>query len=871
MKNIFFYDETHMTQLAPCILRGFFTDVKFVLISVICVLFFLLVNINLFAFGNNKLSKNDLIIRFNGDAKIEVGSYYTGLEFHHSYPVPQRFSFFYPIANSIDLSTDYWKRDTTFVMDVGLKFGESKIEWLNNKSFVFDLTPFSVDFFKNDNEKRIEISYAFTKNKPAFVISYSITNRTNQNKTIELYTKQALAFRTSHTYKLSENVNSQIFENGETVFINHNDYETQNACMFIVNGNELPVNVQFFNRKSGSKGFFKESLTKRKFVDAPSLNFVCKKNLKPNERLIVTQIIGTCKSNESKQIVSYLKDNYKKEINGFENAILKKISENLTFKTSDKILDHSVLWSKAILEANKHYIDGNIMPMPCPAEYNFYFTHDVLMTDLAAVNFDIERVKNDMRFIIKLANKEKIIPHAYYWKDSSFVTEFADHDNWNNCWFIIVSAGYLKHSNDKKFLVELYPFIEKALTQALKTKGNDDLMWSFRPDWWDIGKKYGQRSYMTILAIKAIRSFIYLSTVLNKNTDKLFELEQLAKRMTKNLNEKLWREEYGYLMNCSTPDTIDEHYYSGSLLAAHYGLIDGRKITNMIETANKKIVDKKVGVYTVYPMDFDKLGEFWHFAGNEAGDKFYYLNGGIWQHSNSWYALALIADDKKENAAQFIKNVMTIDGIMNGPNGQPAMYEVRNGNFNDPKVYGTIDKPQFMWAAGWYLYSLYYLFGLNDNEWNIEFNPYLLEDQQHCFFDLQINNKLVKVEVARDKLQKIRINGADVNSLIIPNRIKDIKKIELTIGKLETPLLKTTTSVLKSCTFHKRTNEMKIILQAFKGHNNKTVIESQKKPKIITLNGHKLENIKADYTNGEYLTTINFTHENKNDIIRIEY
>ena len=32
---------------------------------------------------------------------------------------------------------------------------------------------------------------------------------------------------------------------------------------------------------------------------------------------------------------------------------------------------------------------------------------------------------------------------------------------------------------------------------------------------------------------------------------------------------------------------------------------------------------------------------------------------------------------------------------MAGPNGQPAMYEVRNGNDNDKTVYGTVDKPKF--------------------------------------------------------------------------------------------------------------------------------------------------------------------------------
>lgn len=815
--------------------------------------------------------KKKLEINFRGDAKIEVGSYFAGLEFHHSYPVPQRFSFYYPVANSIDLSTDYWKRDTTFVMDVGFKFGESKTEWLNNQSLPFELTPFSVDFKKEDIEKTVELSYAFTKNKPAVVISYSIINKTKEAKEVELFTKHALSFRTSHTFKLSDNVSNEVLENGKTVLVSHNDYETQNAMMFIVNGKEQPYDVQFTGLKSTDKDFFKERFAGHKFVGNPSVNFIYKKNLAPGEKLIITQIIGTCKKDEGKHISGYLKSNYENEVKEFENSIIKKIGESSTFLTGDNVLDRSVLWSKAILETNKHYIDGEIMPMPCPAEYNFYFTHDVLLTDLAAVNFDLERVKNDLRFIVKLANTEKIIPHAYYWKDSSFVTEFADHDNWNNFWFIIVAAEYLKHSGDKNYLEELYPYVEKSLTQALKTKGDDDLMWSYRPDWWDIGKRYGQRSYMTILAIKAIRSFSYLSSVLSKDENKLLELERLSDRMTKNLNEKLWFDKYGYLMNCSDPGVLDEHYYSGSLLAAHYGLIDGKKISTMINTADKKIVDKKIGVYTIYPMDLDGLRDYWHFVGNEAGDKYYYLNGGIWPHSNTWYSLALMADGKKEKAAEFIKNVMTIDGIMNGPNGQPAMYEVRNGNFDDPRVYGTIDKPQFMWAAGWYLYSLYHLLGINNNEWNIELDPYLLNGQHNSSFDLSVNGKVVKIEIDKGEFQKTEIDGEKINSLVVPDGIKNAKKIQLSIGKMNEPFVKTSNSVLKSCLFDKKTGVMKIRFEAFKGHGNKTIIVSKRKPKTVSLNGKILKNIIVESIEDGCIITMNFNHENKADLLEIKF
>jgi glycogen debranching enzyme len=213
---------------------------------------------------------------------------------------------------------------------------------------------------------------------------------------------------------------------------------------------------------------------------------------------------------------------------------------------------------------------------------------------------------------------------------------------------------------------------------------------------------------MTILAIKAIEEYNNLSGLLAKNND---SLKVIADNLRTGLDKILWDNNKKYLMNYFEDGTQDTHYYMGSLLAAHFKTISNDKITAMVETAGKKLLDPAIGLYTVYPMDFQNLGDYLKLVGNEAGDPHKYINGGVWPHSNAMYALALIAAGKKQEAAAFIKKTMTIDGIINSPNGQPAMYEYRNSNKDNPAEYGKVDKPQFMWAAGWYLYCIYELYG----------------------------------------------------------------------------------------------------------------------------------------------------------------
>jgi glycogen debranching enzyme len=165
-------------------------------------------------------------------------------------------------------------------------------------------------------------------------------------------------------------------------------------------------------------------------------------------------------------------------------------------------------------------------------------------------------------------------------------------------------------------------------------------------------------------------------------------LSNRASQIIKAITDKLWLDDFQYLMNYYEDKTFDPHYYIGSLLAVHYNVIDTLKQKKLIETAGKKMLDPKVGIYCAYPMDFAGLIDYLKFSGNEAGAPYYYLNGGIWPQGNAWYALALIAVNRHREAANFLRETMTIKGIMTSPRGQPAMYEVRNANRNNPDEYG---------------------------------------------------------------------------------------------------------------------------------------------------------------------------------------
>ncbi|NCS89028.1 MAG: hypothetical protein AUK34_09020 [Ignavibacteria bacterium CG2_30_36_16] len=781
--------------------------------------------------------------------QIEVGGPYVGIEIHKSFPLLNRISFYYPVANSIDISEDYWKRENFRIMSLGLKVGDSPKRLLKNQVYEVSQTPYSVSLVGSESDSEIKIQYEFCKNEPAMVVTYEITNRSMIEKEYEVYTRLETTLRTSHTYKIIESAFTEFQKQSSIIRTNYPFTETGNAQVFVMNAGLQPssftskeeMNNKFKNLDEcwlNTKSPLSGEIIQKEKSGKPVAAFIYKKSLPSNSSIKIIQIVGSSLILEAKAETDFLLKNYQTEVDEYENYILNESVGKNEIVTTDKNIDFTARWSKAVLTTNAHYLDGQIVPMPAQAEYNFYFTHDALLTDLAAVNFDLARVKNDLKYIISLADKDRTIPHAYYWKDSTFKTEFAGTENWNHFWFTLVCASYLRHSGDTKFVQQLYPYIEQSFKTALKNKGNDDLMWSFRPDWWDIGNNFGPRAYMTILAIRALREFNFISAVLNKNSSELKFNENLANRMNKKLVDTLWDNKLNYLISYFEDETKDRHIYMGSLLASHFNLLDDDKNMKLLTTVKEKLLDEKLGIYTLYPMDLHLLVDYMKFVGNEAGDPYHYANGGIWPHGNSWYALALINNGLNKDAFGFIKRTMTLDGIINSPNGQPALYEYRISDKTNPAVYGKIDKPQFLWAGGWYFYTLYNLFGLRENEWNISFSPFIPEEMDLVQLTVNLKGVPVKVNIegSGNSLSSILFDEKEIPSAVVPEDENNLQEINLKLGESQTPYLLSANTLVFSPVYDKETKTLEFELESFEGHSIDLQIVSPTSSENILIN-----------------------------------
>lgn len=239
-----------------------------------------------------------------------------------------------------------------------------------------------------------------------------------------------------------------------------------------------------------------------------------------------------------------------------------------------------------------------------------------------------------------------------------------------------------------------------------------------------------------------------------------------------------------------------------------------------------------------------------------------------------WYALALISIGRNIEAYNFIKRTMSLAGILKSPNGQPAMYEYRNSNPHDPSVYGRIDKPQFLWAGGWYLYVLYHLFGVRENVWNISLDPYLIDEQTGSKMDVMLNNELIRVTISGSGqyTRSIQYDGKDVPSMVIPEEGNVQNRVDIEQGIPSYPYIFSSGSRLGSCRFGNKGISLVADLVAFPGHQTWIKIVSPHELKSVTINKKKMTHDWYSEKKGDvYIINIPFYHKTILDRIEVSF
>ena len=802
---------------------------------------------------------NTLAIPFDGKyGQLEIGGRYVGAEFHNSFPLPSRISFFYPVANSIDLSSDYWYRGFESHPYSLLLSIDGITEAIGTQPWEYEWTPFHAVFKREEQQYRSTMEYRFAEDLPVMIVRIKFVNNTAESKEFRVFTGLSLSLRTSHTFAFKDR-GELLNADTSAIVIGYPDRDTDSTAVFVANAGDVPVKWTGYGIGAMHDGGV--------LVHQPRAMFDYTRVLAPEEEMEIIHIIGSSGIDEWEEIVGNALRRWEESVEAYENRVLEYALDPVFNFDHEKHM-HTFRWSRALLETNRHHIDGAYVPMPCPAEYNFYFTHDMLLTNLGTVMFDVDRVREDLLFLYSLAGEDAVLPHAYYWKDSGYVTEFAGSDNWNHLWFIILLNSYLLHSDDEEIVSLLYPIAVKSL-QLILENYRDGLMYASQPDWWDIGNIYGARAYLTILTIRAVDSFASLAVRIGADETTAAAYLEKSAGMKKELIDKFWDGEAGYLFNMLDEENIDRHYYAGSILAAAFNIPDQDKKQTLLETVRRELLDEHLGVRNVMPADFHELIDVYNFRGMEAGGPYQYINGGVWPQGNAWYALGLLAAGLPDEAESVVRRYMTIHGIMDSPRGQPSFFEYRNADRESVR-YGEIDKPTFLWAGGWYLHVMYRLAGVQDNVWNIAFHPDIPAMFGDVDYSIWNKGALINVNISGDGkyFSRIGYDGDVSNSAVLT---RDVKNLTLERGTPAEPYLSDANCIVRDVRFDQEEAALRVTVGGVNRQISKISVVSPMPLLEATIeDGNILEQVVTG-DNGIYRIELTIGFEKSDSILKFQF
>ena len=114
----------------------------------------------------------------------------------------------------------------------------------------------------------------------------------------------------------------------------------------------------------------------------PEAAFSYEQTLAPGDSLVVVQLIGTGRQREVEAVRRRATATWREGVAAYEQGIRDYVRRKGRFDVADTTLRQTYRLAKALLRADRHYLDGHVVPMPSPAEYNFFFTHDLLVNVL---------------------------------------------------------------------------------------------------------------------------------------------------------------------------------------------------------------------------------------------------------------------------------------------------------------------------------------------------------------------------------------------------------------------------------------------------------------------------------------------------------
>ena len=294
-------------------------------------------------------------------------------------------------------------------------------------------------------------------------------------------------------------------------------------------------------------------------------------------------------------------------------------------------------------------------------------------------------------------------------------------------WFVIGVSQYFKHTQDKEFLKEMFPIVQKCiwLMGAWEFNQKGLIYVPQTGDWADEYIQHGYVLYDQMLYLKALEEYAYLMEIMGEDNKKYIEK---AKKMKNLLQVNFWinhDEEieidntcvyHEILLNRGKKDChVTRPYWMSFFSPVGYGYrFDGvanvfASLFGLANDGQRNLVDDYIADHfqkdteyvipaffpVIHPEDKEWEALQVAFSFSFKNKPFEFHNGGLWPMITGFYVLDLALRGKTELAEYYLNGINTANKKSDKQNEEWGFFEFINGQTHQPQGMKTQG-----WSAG---------------------------------------------------------------------------------------------------------------------------------------------------------------------------
>ena len=388
-------------------------------------------------------------------------------------------------------------------------------------------------------------------------------------------------------------------------------------------------------------------------------------------------------------------------------------------------------------------------------------------------------------------------------------------------WLVYATSEYLKYTSDTEILFEKVPFVvgdvlndyeeEKgvsftfsehdetlyehcrlAIERTLNDLGKHGLPKMGGGDWNDGMNKIGiqglgESVWLGFFFYDLLERFIQITKVYNPNLD-ISRYQEARENLKNHLNKDAWDGEYylrAFFDNGEAVGSASSEECKIDLISQSFSFLSGvvpeERKQSVLDAVEHQLVDKKTGIVKLLTPAFKNSKNYpGYIMDYPVGVR---ENGGQYTHSVAWYIMALLKENRFDDAYEIYQMVNPIQHSKTDKEVETYMvepYVIAADIYSNPDHKGRGGWTWYTGSSGWfYRVGLEYICGFTLRGEELEITPHMPTKWTEIKINYHYLDTIYQIVVSKEEKSKIIVDGKKQDKILLVN---DGKTHQIKIG-----------------------------------------------------------------------------------------